>query len=83
MPGSGSPGRADSTRPPPAVQLEGAALLFVPLALLLLSHRVPWGLFNLCLAGAYLPEALARPHRAVGLLVLLAATLALVRALRA
>ena len=76
--------RSENVRPPPAAtQLEGAALLVVPLALLMLSHRVPWALFNVCLAGAYLPEAIGRPRRALGTLLLLVAALAITRALRA
>lgn len=69
-------------RPPPATQFKGAALLVVPLALLMLSHPVPWVAFNICLAGAYIPEALARPGQAAATLALLALALGMVEVLR-
>lgn len=81
-----SPRRPASVPPPPETQLTqlgGAALLLVPLALLMLSHPVPLAVFHVCLAGAYLPEAAARPHRALVILLLLAIAVFGVRALRA
>lgn len=58
-------------------------MLVVPLALLMLSHPVPWALFNLCLAGAYVPHAVAQPGPAMRTLLLLALAILAVRRLRA
>ena len=82
MRSTSSPAQLSSVRPPPAPPLEGAALLLVPLALLSLSHPVPWVVFNVCLVGAYLPEAMQRPRHALVLLTLLTCAVGCVRALR-
>ena len=75
-------GPTNSDRPPPATQLEGGALFLVPLALLSLSHAVPWAMFNACLVGAYLPEAVLRPRAALVTLAALASAVVCVRMLR-
>ena len=82
MRSTSSPAQLSSVRPPPAPPLEGAALLLVPLALLSLSHPVPWAMFNACLVGAYLPEAVLRPRAALVTLAVLVSAVLCVRMLR-